>query len=95
MSKSKEIIQEEINFSTDEKKVVQEIKQPEKSIKKVEDVSLMAKTKTYGLTYYLQRYPQNKYVEAALKSQYSKEQHTIADWDKIVANIKKRLGITN
>lgn len=49
--------------------------------------------KKIGVVRYLQLYPQNEYVEAAMKSQYKTATKTIPDWDKIVVQMNKKFGI--
>lgn len=60
-------------------------------------VAVMASTTTtakkIGVVRYLQLYPQNEYVEAAMKTQYKTAVKTITEWDVIVKQLNKKFGI--
>lgn len=49
--------------------------------------------KKIGVVRYLQLYPQNEYVEAAMKTQYKTALKTIPEWDAIVVQLNKKFGI--
>lgn len=49
--------------------------------------------KKIGVVRYLQLYPQNEYVEAAMKTQYKTALKTIPEWDAIVVQMNKKFGI--
>lgn len=49
--------------------------------------------KKIGVVRYLQLYPQDPYVEQAMKSQYKTATKTVEEWDKVCASIKKKLGV--
>lgn len=90
MSKNnKEILEENAEIS-----VVNEVEVPEKNEikekskpenKKVEVVLMAVKRMT--ITVYLQKKPQEKYIESMLKSKYKGVVHTEAEWDSIVEQI--------
>lgn len=59
-------------------------------------VELMAKVtaaQKIGVVRYLQLYPQNSYVDAAMRFNYKSKVYVVEEWHKIAAKVKKTLGV--
>lgn len=59
----------------------------------VEIMTTLSTAKKIGVVRYLQLYPQNSYVEAAMKFDYKSKVCAVDEWHKIVEKVKKKLGI--
>lgn len=81
------VVDSEINEIGNKVSVVDKVMQP------VLAASTFTTPKKIGVVRYLQLYPQNIYVEAAMKAQYKSKVCTVEEWDKLTAKVKKTLGV--
>lgn len=84
MSKTKNDAVETIEINTENKSIGNQ-------------ATLMASNFTtptkYGVYRFLQLYPQEKYVDAAMRFKYKSGAYTIPEWEKLLAKVKKTLGV--
>lgn len=93
MSKSKEI--DVVNVDKAEIKTP-EVVEVAKKLQPSPTVTVLASlgtAKKIGVVRYLQLYPQNFYVEEAMKFEYKSKVYTEEEWHKIAAKVRKKLGI--
>lgn len=89
MSKSKT---EEMSVDKAEVKV-DEVVMKAQPLPNISVMASLGTAKKIGVVRYLQLYPQNFYVEAAMKAEYKSKVYTEEEWHKIAAKVRKKLGV--